>query len=91
MHINSSLFHHGFFDFKVPIVIVVTGFEKVEPTMNTWWINEACFTRARMSFNSLNGNGQAARYSALHIKWLGKGATLLFTIFQGAEFTESFF
>ena len=28
-------FHHEFFDSKVPIVIVMTGCENVEPTMDT--------------------------------------------------------
>jgi len=51
MRKNYSLLHHGFCDTKVPIVIVVTGCEKVTPTMDTWWIdNEASFTMAGMSF-----------------------------------------
>ena len=46
-----ALFHHGFCDSKVPIVIVVTGCETVEPPMDAWWINnEPLFTEAKMSF-----------------------------------------
>ena len=49
---NYTFFHHGFCESKVPIVIVVTGCENVEPTMETWWIdNEASFTKAGMTFN----------------------------------------
>ena len=33
---NYKLFRRGFCDSKVPIVIVVTGCENVEPTMDTW-------------------------------------------------------
>lgn len=52
MRKNYSLIHHGFCDSKVPIVIVVTGCEKVQPTMDTWWIeNEGSFTQARMLFD----------------------------------------
>ena len=52
MHKNYALFHRGFCDSKVPIVIVVTGCENVEPTMDVWWIdNERSFTQAGMSFN----------------------------------------
>jgi len=52
IHKNYVLFHHGFCDSKIPIVIVVTGCEGVEPTMDRWWIdNEAWFTKAKMSFN----------------------------------------
>jgi len=48
---NYTLFHHGFCDSKVPIVIVVTGCEDVEPTMDAWWTkNEWCFTQAEISF-----------------------------------------
>ena len=51
MHKNYSLLYHGFCDSKVPIVIVVTGCENVEPTMDRWWtVNEPSFTNARMSF-----------------------------------------
>jgi hypothetical protein len=50
MHKNYTLFHHGFCDSKVPIVIIVTGCEDVEP-MDAWWIdNGASFSRAGMSF-----------------------------------------
>jgi len=52
IHKNYTLFHHGFCDSKVPIVIVVTDCENVEPTMDTWWTkNEQWFTQAGMSFN----------------------------------------
>ena len=48
---NYSLFHSGFCESKVPIVIVVTGCENVQPTMDTWWIDhQHSFTRAGMSF-----------------------------------------
>ena len=51
MHKNYTLFHDGFCNSKVPIVIVVTCCENVEP-MDTWWIdNERLFTQARMPFN----------------------------------------
>jgi hypothetical protein len=51
LHQNYTLFHRGFCDSKVPIVIIVTGCEDVEPTMNTWWIeNEPSFTLSGMSF-----------------------------------------
>jgi len=52
MRKNYNLLYHGFCDTKVPIIIVVTGCENVEPTMDTWWVdNEASFTMAGMSFN----------------------------------------
>ena len=52
IHKNYVLFHQGFCDSKVPIVIVVTGCEDVEPTMDMWWIdNEASFTKAGMLFD----------------------------------------
>ena len=52
IHKNYSLFHHGFCDSKVPIVIVVTGCETVKPPMDTWWIdNKAWFTKTKMSFD----------------------------------------
>jgi len=52
IHKNYTLFHHGFCDSKIPIVIVVTGCENVEPTMDRWWNdNEAWFKKAGMSFN----------------------------------------
>jgi len=52
IHKNYVLFHHGFCDSKVPIVIILTHCEYVEPTMETWWIdNEASFTEAGMTFN----------------------------------------
>ena len=52
IHKNYSLFYHGFCDSNVPIVIVVTGCEDVEPTMDRWWIdNETSFTLAGMSFS----------------------------------------
>ena len=48
---NYSLFYHGFCNSKVPIVIVVTGCEDVEPTMDAWWIdNGPSFAKAEMSF-----------------------------------------
>lgn len=48
---NYNLLHHGFCNSKVPIVIVVTGCENLEPTMDTWWVdNEASLTQAGMSF-----------------------------------------
>jgi hypothetical protein len=52
MHKNYGLFHHVFCDSRVPIVIIITGCENVEPAMDTWWINnESSFTKAGMSFN----------------------------------------
>ena len=52
IHKNYTLFHRGFCDSKVPIVIVVTGCEDVEPTMDAWWImNERWFAQAGMLFN----------------------------------------
>jgi hypothetical protein len=49
---NYRLFHEGFCESKVPIVIVVTGCESVEPPMDSWWSkNKLSFTRAGMSFN----------------------------------------
>jgi len=52
MRKSYGLFYHGFCDSKVPIVIVVTRCEYVEPTMDRWWIdNEVSFTRDGMSFN----------------------------------------
>jgi len=52
IHKNYILFHHGFCDSKVPILIVVTGCEDVEPTMDAWWTtNERWFTQAGMLFN----------------------------------------
>ena len=51
-HKNYRLFHEGFCESKVPIVVVVTGCETVEPPMDSWWINNASsFERAGMSFN----------------------------------------
>jgi len=51
LHQNYTLFHRGFCDSKVPIVMVVTGCEEMEPTMDTWWIeNEPSFTLSGMSF-----------------------------------------
>ena len=53
MRKNYSLLYHGLCDSKVPVVIVVTGCENVEPTMDMWWIdNERSFTEAGMSFNA---------------------------------------
>jgi len=52
MHKNYNLFYHGFCDSQVPIAIVVTGCENVEPNMDRWWIdNEQSFTQAGMKFN----------------------------------------
>ena len=52
MHKNYTLFYHGFCDSKVPIVIIVTGCENVEPAMDMWWNdNESSFTQAKMLFN----------------------------------------
>jgi predicted GTPase len=52
IHKNYELFHHGFCNSKVPIVVVVTGCEDIEPTMDRWWIdNEASFTKAGMPFD----------------------------------------
>jgi len=52
VHKNYTLFHHGFCESKVPIVVIVTGCEDVEPTMDSWWIdNEALFTEAGMLFD----------------------------------------
>jgi len=49
---NYVLFHHGFCDSKVPIVIVVTRCEDVEPTMDKWWTeNEQSFRQAGMTFD----------------------------------------
>jgi len=53
MRKNYGLFYHGFCDSKVSVVIVVTGCEDVEPTMDTWWIDhEPSFKQAGMSFNA---------------------------------------
>jgi hypothetical protein len=35
---NYDLFHHGFCNSNVPIVVVVTGCEDIEPTMDRWWL-----------------------------------------------------
>jgi hypothetical protein len=52
IHKNYNLFHQSFCDSKVPILIVITGCEIVEPPMDTWWIqNERSFTKVGMSFN----------------------------------------
>ena len=52
MHKNYTLFHVGFCESKVPIVVVVTGCENVEPPMDTWWSENAkSFTQAKMSFD----------------------------------------
>ena len=49
---NYDLFHHGFCNSNVPIVVVVTGCEDIEPTMDRWWIdNSALLTKAGMSFD----------------------------------------
>ena len=49
IHKNYTLFHHGFCESKVPIVVVVTGCEGMEPT---WWTdNEPSFIKAGMSFD----------------------------------------
>ncbi|KAF8878688.1 P-loop containing nucleoside triphosphate hydrolase protein [Gymnopilus junonius] len=51
VHKNYALFHQGFCDAQVPIVVIVTGCEDVEPRMVEWWTrNESFFTRAGMSF-----------------------------------------
>jgi len=48
---NYRLFYEGFCQSKVPIVIVVTGCETVEPPMKLWWTdNEQWFTQAGMLF-----------------------------------------
>ena len=49
LHRNYTLFHHGFCDSKVPIVIIVTGCEDVESTMDIWW-NKPLFTLSGMLF-----------------------------------------
>jgi len=47
-----SLLHRGLCDSKVPIVIVVTGFESVRPNGDPWWTkNEGSLTEAGMSFD----------------------------------------
>jgi len=52
IHKNYGLFYQGFCDSQVPVVLVVTGCEDVEPTMDTWWIdNQASFGLATMSFD----------------------------------------
>ena len=52
MRKQYGLFHHGFCDSKVPIVIIVTGCENVRPTMDTWWIdNNSKLTQAGILFN----------------------------------------
>ena len=49
IHKNYVLFHRGFCDSNVPIVVVVTGCEGMEPT---WWAdNEQSFINAGMLFN----------------------------------------
>ena len=49
---NYALFYRGFCDSKVPIMIIVTGCENMQPTMDTWWTeNEASFTKAGMLFD----------------------------------------
>ena len=51
MRKTYSLIHHGFCDSKVPIVIVATGCENMEPTMDQWWTDhKAPFKAAGMSF-----------------------------------------
>jgi len=51
LHQNYTLFHRGFCDSKVQIVMVITGCEELEPTMDTWWTeNEPPFTLSGMSF-----------------------------------------
>jgi predicted GTPase len=51
IHKNYVLFHRGFCDSQVPIVVIVTGCENVEPTMDAWWIdNKRTFTEAGMLF-----------------------------------------
>jgi len=50
---NYTLFHRGFCDSNVSIMIIVTGCENVQPTMDTWWTeNEASFTNAGMLFDA---------------------------------------
>jgi len=52
IHKNYNLFHQSFCDSKVPIAIVVTGCENVDPTMDTWWTkNERWFIQAGMPFS----------------------------------------
>ena len=52
MHKNYTLFHHGFCNSEVLIVIIVMGCENLELTMDRWWNdNEPSFTKARMSFD----------------------------------------
>jgi len=50
MRKHYSLFHRGLCDSKVPVVIVITGFENVG-LANLWWTNhEDSLTKAGMSF-----------------------------------------
>jgi len=52
MRKHYHLFHHGFCNSKVPIVIVVTGCGNMAPNMDVWWTdNEAGFTKAGLLFN----------------------------------------
>jgi len=52
MHKNYKLFHHGFCASSVPIVIVVTGCENVEPRMDCWWDrNKERFEKSGMTFD----------------------------------------
>jgi len=48
---NYTMFYEVFCQKQVPVVIVVTGLENEEPTMESWWVeNEASYTKAGMSF-----------------------------------------
>ena len=52
IHKNYILFYRAFCDSKVPVVIIVTGCEDVEPTMDAWWTeNKQWFTQAGMTFD----------------------------------------
>ena len=52
IHKNYTLFHHGFCESKVPIVVIVTGCEDVEPSKDAWWIdNGYWFTNAGITFD----------------------------------------
>ncbi|KAF7987024.1 hypothetical protein HWV62_131 [Athelia sp. TMB] len=48
---NYMMFHKEICQSQVPIVLVITGLEQQEPTMESWWKeNEREFTNAKMEF-----------------------------------------
>ena len=48
---NYTMFYKVFCQKQVLVVIVVTGLENKEPTMESWWVeNKVSYTKAGMSF-----------------------------------------